>query len=795
MKWLIFAAAISGILAEWYGKDYLRKNRFFPQRRKNNLIYLLCSMFFGVLLFRCSRLTYYTFPYHIVNLFGWFFLTAGIIRLFSVIWERLFEREWLEKEFDPRSQIMCSSIRMGVGLLIWFLIFSTFGKGDAIQFPVGEGVFLGSGIIAVTGILSWIWTDPHFPVWKNQRIQRISRYLYVGLNPVFMILLCETAQGSVFSDFNLKALVVDLILCVLGEIVLICIVPARGRIFCCVILQLIALLIGMVDQFLITIREMPFMANDIYSISTAATVAERYSYPLTIGILEGIVIFQALWIVADFSQTEYVVNKVSSYRNAVGTDSWKKTFRLVSRFLVSGLAFCTIALWVSFISFQENYTGEMNLFRPAITYRSCGFLSSFIVSWQALQIEKPAGYSVRRVEELLSSAGKEITTEKTATTAVQPSIIVIMNEAFSDQSVLAPMDCTKEDLKFYNSLKDDPGTLQFGYDFVSTYGGGTAMTEWEYLTSMSNYFIPGRIAYTQMNLSDVPSLPVVLKEQGYRTIAIHPYQGANYRRNTVYKTLGFDSFLTEEDFEGMDTIRDYCTDRSDYERLLEEWEKSSEPAFIFNITMQNHGGYVLDSSMDEYLTTVDPQLEEYEDFVVYESLLRQSDEALEYLVNYLKECSRPVILCFFGDHQPSLTEFRDVMREAGRTEDDTELDMIEKECAVSYLIWANYDVNVSIPKITYRDQDITSPGMMGIMTTLYAGVEQTPYMSWIYSTREKIPAMNCNGYFAGDGLWHSHTEETPYFDTVRELSYVQYNALIDRKNRLSQYYRLDSAVE
>ena len=46
-----------------------------------------------------------------------------------------------------------------------------------------------------------------------------------------------------------------------------------------------------------------------------------------------------------------------------------------------------------------------------------------------------------------------------------------------------------------------------------------------------------------------------LEEQGYTTVAMHPYVPTNYNREVVYETMGFDRFLSLEDFEGDQTIR------------------------------------------------------------------------------------------------------------------------------------------------------------------------------------------------------------------------------------------------
>ena len=86
--------------------------------------------------------------------------------------------------------------------------------------------------------------------------------------------------------------------------------------------------------------------------------------------------------------------------------------------------------------------------------------------------------------------------------------------------------------------------------FVSVFAGGTASTEFEALTSNSMAYIPNGItAYTTYINSPMTSLASTLKAQGYGgIIAMHPYKGTGYKRNKVYPLLGFNKFLTMDDF-------------------------------------------------------------------------------------------------------------------------------------------------------------------------------------------------------------------------------------------------------
>ncbi len=52
---------------------------------------------------------------------------------------------------------------------------------------------------------------------------------------------------------------------------------------------------------------------------------------------------------------------------------------------------------------------------------------------------------------------------------------------------------------------------------------------------------------------------------------------------------------------------------------------------------------------------------------MYESLIAKSDQALSYLISYFEQVDRPVLICFFGDHQPALNgDFENALRESGR---------------------------------------------------------------------------------------------------------------------------------
>lgn len=208
---------------------------------------------------------------------------------------------------------------------------------------------------------------------------------------------------------------------------------------------------------------------------------------------------------------------------------------------------------VSKSDLSDKYHMNIDFWNQGSTYQTYGFAPSFVAFLQKMRVSRPGGYSEQKVETILGEymEKSEATDEKSknSCSSQQPTIITIMNESFSDLSALGHLECTKNDLKFFHSLKDNPRTIEFGWNYVSTRGGGTSTTEFEYLTGNSMAYVNGINPYSSFDFSGVPSMVSLLKEEGYRTIAMHPEWSANWRRSTVYPKLGFDEFLSIDSYE------------------------------------------------------------------------------------------------------------------------------------------------------------------------------------------------------------------------------------------------------
>lgn len=232
-----------------------------------------------------------------------------------------------------------------------------------------------------------------------------------------------------------------------------------------------------------------------------------------------------------------------------------------------------------------------------------------------------------------------------------PHIIVIMNESFG--SVHRRIKTNRPVTEYFDNLK---GVVK-GDVYVNTFGGGTANTEFEFLTGVSigNYPYPV-MPYNNFVKREKYSLAKYFRNLDYETIAMHPYTATNYNRDKVYKRFGFDKLLFYEDFRDRKYIRDFVSDESMYEEVIRRYKEVKEDkkqAFIFGVTMQNHSGYN-DFDSEEIVSDIDV-VDGKNTIDSYLSLVKKSDDAIKVLIDFFSKEKEEVILLFFGDHNASFS--------------------------------------------------------------------------------------------------------------------------------------------
>lgn len=607
----------------------------------------------------------------------------------------------------------------------------------------GEKIFRAFCICGVTAL------GIAFGLPRDRRFRKILGVILLAAGPWILGRRLEllTLNTSFLLPFSMKW---NMALMYLLELILLLCTQSLRASIC--ISNLTLTLLYSANYYVFSFRGEPLRLNDFTAIHTAAKVMSHYD-------LRPNNHLAMAWCIAVFF---LVYGAQTGFR-------WK-TQKKIRKAVVRLAALAAGVLLAAVSGRQLLYTdmfvkaGFLNThgFDQNMNYQFNGYLVASCMDIQDSRVEKPQGYSFKRVNELLEDAaeGRETFEER-----VQPHVILIMNESFSDLRVLGNLQISEDNLAFFHSLKDN--TVR-GYVNASVLGGGTANSEFEVFTGCSMGFLPpSYYAYQQCMVGEMPSLISDMKKAGYTTYSIHPEDAANWNRDRVYQYFGFDNSLWIEDFPEAEQLHYGVTDLETYKKVEELYEnrQPGEKLFIFNLTVQNHGGYSW-PDVDLSVNALNVSSDEAD---IYLSLIQSSDEAFRQLITYFEKEKEPVIICMYGDHQPMLenTFYEDLYGQTqGLEEKDKRLNMFK----TPFLIWANYDI---------PEQDGLDIGMsyLGALLLDTAGIQGSPFFSFLQQYMEEYPIITINGYIDREGNHYNWSGEN---SELLDYRILQYNHLFDK---------------
>lgn len=166
-----------------------------------------------------------------------------------------------------------------------------------------------------------------------------------------------------------------------------------------------------------------------------------------------------------------------------------------------------------------------------------------------------------------------------------------------------------------------------------------------------------------------------------------------------------------------------------------------KPLFLFNVTMQNHGGYAVESvAGDVEPIEIEPAYSGYSDAVCFMTLMRESDQAFSDFLSDLEAREEPIVVCMFGDHQPALdTELRNAItvQDGGN-----EVAQKQKSQMTPYMIWTSTRLCSIMRFFIRNDRNKNWPD---ILTKMFEGVCLTRFSSWILL------------FYFQDGIFHKNS--------------------------------------
>ena len=529
------------------------------------------------------------------------------------------------------------------------------------------------------------------------------------------------------------------------------------------------LLVGITEYFVIKFKGASIAASDIFAIGTAAAVGGSYIYSIDARVLLGVTSALVGIAALSFVKPSRVGSVPARIANVAGN-------------LVAGTAIAAVVIsYLMQVNIKQTYDIWPDYWNSVTQHSANGFLSTFVTEAQNLSIEEPDDYTDEEARDLVSAYAAEYD-ETTGSSEqrqqavaqfdeVKPNVIVVMDEAFSDLSIFNGLGCGYEGPEFWNTGMGD--SLASGAMYTSVLGTGTCNTEFEFLSNEAMLFVgEGKLVYPMYDLSEIDTLPRQFKQLGYTCTAIHPNAASNWSRDRVYPEMGFDDFLSIDDFDGAPTFHSGVSDGATFDACLDILATSNEPQFVFAVTMQNHSPYTLGNIPEELTSAYQPQdagtSEENAELNEYLACVKASDQDIEELVSSLRELDEPTVLVIFGDHQPFLSQ---VYNDAYYP-NEVEVVHSSRVYQTTYRIWANYDVagNDQVNEVV----DTSAPYLGAQMMNLI-GAPLTDYQKALLAFRSNIPLTYGYGYMGPDGTWYaSYWEGSPYWGLYQELKRMQY---------------------
>lgn len=398
---------------------------------------------------------------------------------------------------------------------------------------------------------------------------------------------------------------------------------------------------------------------------------------------------------------------------------------------------------------------------------SRGFVYPFLHSISAAVDTPPEGYSHKAAEELLSQyTDEEIPADK------KVNIIGFQLEAFNDFTNLGIKGISNDVYAAYHQIEAESYT---GNLVTNIFAGGTIDSE---RCALTGYY---QLRDFRKNTN---SYVWYLRDQGYRTTGSHPCYEWFYNRRNIMPWLGFEEYLFLNDHYAELTGGAIAYDQvalPEMLRLYQEAAAEGQPVFDFNITYQGHGPYTTDA-VEWGGGAWDPtgyyeNVSDYDYNVMnnYLGSVRDTGNRMLEFLNALRYDETPVVVVFWGDHNPWLGDSGCVYTDLGVNLDTQTEEGFYNYYSTRYVMWANE----AAKQVLGNDFQGEGPDLSSnyLMNELFRqlGWKGNAYMQLTEEIRQTLPIVNSNGFYVENGTVKS----------AEELSETGAQAL--RNLRIAQY--------
>lgn len=656
------------------------------------------------------------------------------------------------------------------------------------------GLLYGLCLVAcpIIGLIAAVRVD------LPQRTATIVNTVVVLLLPIVAMTMAECLNGVFTWDWSPRTLLLNYILYMLfyGTVY----VFSGSYRLPMLVMNVLFFILALTNFYVKAFRGTPFIPMDLFAAGTAANVAAAYDFSFNYQVVIALILLVFLTVAAV----------------RLRTPRMHLILKVASRVFFGVLAVCIVSIYL-FTDLYAQVGLSPDFWSQSRGYRKTGVVMNFCLNTKYVSVSEPTGYDADEIDDIVyTTVGEGSSTGN----GITPNIICIMNESLSDLSVLGDLQTNVDYMPFLRSLTEN--TVR-GNLYVPVIGASTSNSEFEFLTGAPMSFFPaGSNAFMLYVKNPLYSLVSSLGAQNYTQLAFHPYYSGGWNRTSVYQNLGFTRFDSISSIIAYDTLiayqnsgydnvvleelvaqqypyedvllRRYISDSYDYKKVIEMYESrdKTQPFFLFNVTMQNHGGYTEQSAnftedvyvtgiggdTDASLTTAYPKANQYL------SLIKASDAAFEELVNYFAQQAEPTIICMFGDHQPNVeSEFVNRLQGVS-SELELTTEQLQQKYITPFYIWANYDIEE-------KEIDRLGANYLSSYVMQIAGVKMPAYNRYLLKLSETLPVIDTVGIIDAEGNHYALGSKTPYDDLIADYEKVVYNLIFDEKNRCDKIFTVN----
>ncbi|MBL6987132.1 MAG: sulfatase-like hydrolase/transferase [Methylobacter sp.] len=241
--------------------------------------------------------------------------------------------------------------------------------------------------------------------------------------------------------------------------------------------------------------------------------------------------------------------------------------------------------------------------------------------------------------------------ETTAKEFTPRNVHIVLLESFWDPNALKKAKLKPNPLA--PDFRDLWKSAGYSHALDPVFGGFTANSEFEVLCGFP--VVKNTVKFERQLLNDVPCLPHLLADKGYRTIASHPNVPVFWNRVNAYRRMGFQTYWSLEDFVKDDMNREFMSDSTLYRQVLEKISTSvnaKQPVLDYIVTYFGHWNYPLSASRPSKVTSSS----KVDEVTAYANTIYYKSRELMIFIKEVRKRDPEGIIVVFGDHLPFLGE-------------------------------------------------------------------------------------------------------------------------------------------